>query len=220
MSIATGPLDMALDEVISQSRMSRKNNNNNNSRSTRGGIQKKGGRPSRNNSFSPNVSKNTRLSTRPAAAARGPRNSLVVSNLHPRVTEKDLYELFGQMGSVKRAFLHIAPTGKSAGIADVVFAQANDAERARVTYNNVELDGRPMKISFAAVVGAVVSQPARQPARNQERRTNHPNNNNGRRGGRGGLGKRRETRPKASEQDLDAQMDSYMAVPNEDIVMN
>ncbi|KAL0079016.1 hypothetical protein F4703DRAFT_1219906 [Phycomyces blakesleeanus] len=166
--------------------------------------------------------------TRPAPAARGPRNNLVVSNLHPRVTEKDLYELFGQMGTVKRAFLHIGPTGRSAGIADIVFSQASDAERARITYNSVELDGRPMKISFATVVGSVVAQPTRQPLRNQDRRQNNNNNNNntsynnngnGRRGGRGGLSKRRETRPKASEQDLDAQMDSYMAVPNEDIVM-
>jgi THO complex subunit 4 len=43
---------------------------------------------------------------------------------------------------LKRAFLHIGPSGKSAGIADVVFATNNDAERAKVTYNNVELDGK------------------------------------------------------------------------------
>lgn len=88
-------------------------------------------------------------------------NSLVVANLHFNVTEKDLYvsyniyysynnliypfffqDLFGQIGQLKRAFLHIGPNGKSAGIADVVFVNASDAEKARNTYNNVELDGK------------------------------------------------------------------------------
>jgi THO complex subunit 4 len=43
---------------------------------------------------------------------------------------------------LRRAFLHIGPNGKSAGVADVVFVNSNDAERARVTYNNVQLDGK------------------------------------------------------------------------------
>lgn len=51
-------------------------------------------------------------------------------------------DLFGQIGHLKRAFLHIGPNGKSAGIADIVFQSGQDAEKARNTYNNVELDGK------------------------------------------------------------------------------
>ncbi|CAO0789952.1 unnamed protein product [Mucor circinelloides] len=93
-----------------------------------------GARPARNNAPVRN--------SRPASStSRTSNNSLVVANLHFNVTEKDLYDLFGQIGTLKRAFLHIGPNGKSAGIADVVFQSSQDAERARNTYNNVELDG-------------------------------------------------------------------------------
>lgn len=128
------------------------------------------------------------------------------------------------MGNVKRAYIHLAPTGKSSGVADVVYARANDAERARNTYNNVELDGRPMRISFADLPAAVASalpinrriQPARnQPARNRNVGNTRSGARTGRRPGqnqRSGSGRpRRETRPKASQADLDADMDSYMA---------
>ena len=113
-----------------------------------------GSRPARTNN-----NNNTRSNPKPAASRAS--NSLVVANLHFNVTEKDLYvsispslwwfyisltdilhqDLFGQVGPLKRAFLHIGPNGKSAGIADVVFQSSHDAERARNTYNNVELDG-------------------------------------------------------------------------------
>ncbi|KAI9300593.1 hypothetical protein BJ944DRAFT_244056, partial [Cunninghamella echinulata] len=144
---------------------------------------------------------------------RGPRNSLVVSNLHPKVTEKDLYELFGQQGVVKRAFLHIAPTGKSAGVADIVFAHPNDAERAKNAYNNVDLDHRPMRIAFANLSSSVASSPSvnrRGPPRSGP--SSQRGGGSGRRSTRaGGNGRpRRENRPKPSQADLDAEMDTYM----------
>ena len=46
------------------------------------------------------------------------------------------------MGQLKRAFLHLGPTGGSAGVADVVFSNPHDAEWALASYNNVELDGK------------------------------------------------------------------------------
>ncbi|KAG0182126.1 hypothetical protein DFQ28_000756 [Apophysomyces sp. BC1034] len=116
-------------------------------------------------------------------------------------------ELFGQIGSLKRAFLHIAPSGKSSGVADIVFVRPNDAERARATYNNVELDGRPMRISFAAAVPAATASAPSGRGPSGPRRTNDRPARGGNRGGR----RQRESRPKASEQDLDAQMDNYMS---------
>ncbi|ORZ19891.1 hypothetical protein BCR42DRAFT_410742 [Absidia repens] len=206
-------LDMALDDVIT---VNKRNNR------TGGGINKRG-------HGNRNQSQQTRRSTaggpvrrNPTPAPRGPRNSLLVSNLHHKVTEKDLYDLFGQLGNVKRAFLHLGPDGKSSGVADIVYAQANDAERARNTYNNIELDGRPMRISFANLPAAVASAlPINrriQAGRNQNTYNNNNNNssrntrrpgNNQR--GRGSGRPRREARPQASQADLDADMDSYMA---------
>lgn len=48
------------------------------------------------------------------------------------------------MGPVKRAFLHLGPSGGSAGVADIVFSYPPDAERALASYNNVELDGKSL----------------------------------------------------------------------------
>ncbi|KAI9248651.1 hypothetical protein BY458DRAFT_590607 [Sporodiniella umbellata] len=218
-----GALDMALDDVISQNRKRNSNlRNDNNNRA--GGINKRRSdarsssspynRPRRNTHNNNNNNRNNNNNNNNARSApRSSNNSLVVSNLHYNVTEKDLYDLFGQIGSLKRAFLHIGPSGKSSGIADVVFVNANDAERARVTYNNVQLDGRPMRIAAASIIAVA---PTSAP-RSRNNNNNNSNNNQGRRPMRGG---RRDNRSKPSQQDLDADMDSYMGVNNEDTQMN
>jgi THO complex subunit 4 len=82
--------------------------------------------------------------------------------------------------------------------------------------------GRPMRINSASIISAVSSAPSNN--NNSGRRGNLRGGNNSNRrdnnsGGRGGRG-RREARPKPSEQDLDAEMDNYMNVGNEDIHMN
>ncbi|CAO3662492.1 unnamed protein product [Rhizopus stolonifer] len=166
-----------------------------------------------NNNYNNSINNRTNNVGRPLASNRNSENSLVVSNLHFNVTEKDLYDLFGQIGKLRRAFLHIGPNGKSAGIADVVFVNSNDAERARVTYNNVQLDGRPMRITVASIIASVPTSAPRTSSR-----FNNNNNNNGRRSTRGNA--RRDNRSRPSQQDLDADMDSYMGVNNEDTQMN
>ncbi|CAO3650040.1 unnamed protein product [Mucor fragilis] len=225
-----GALDMALDDVISQNRTNKRSSNSNSGGrrggSSRGGISKSrssGGRPSPYNGARPARNNAPVRNSRPASnAPRASNNSLVVANLHFNVTEKDLYDLFGQIGTLKRAFLHIGPNGKSAGVADVVFQSSHDAERARNTYNNVELDGRPMRITSASIISAV----SNAPSNNAPRRSNIRGGSNGGRrdnnnssGARRGGGNKRESRPKPSQQDLDAEMDSYMG-NNEDIQMN
>lgn len=132
---------------------------------------------------------------------------------------------------MNRAFLHISPNGQSAGIADVVFKSANDAERARNTYNNVELDGkvslgiklsltythiylllgRPMRITTAGSSGPQVNDRISAPRRDNFRGSfrGGDRRSGDRRAPRGGHN-RREARPKPTEQDLDADMDSYM----------
>ncbi|KAI8340788.1 hypothetical protein BC941DRAFT_418184 [Chlamydoabsidia padenii] len=207
-------LDMALDEVITINKQRSR---------TPGSINKRNGPGNNRNNRNQSQQNRNSSSGRPplrnqAPAPRGPRNSLLVSNLHHNVTEKDLYDLFGQIGNVKRAFLHLAPTGKSSGVADIVYTNANDAERARNSYNNVELDGRPMRIAFADLSAAVAStlpinrriQPGRTQHTGNIRGNRRPGNNNNRQ--RGGSSTKREPRPKVSQADLDADMDSYMAV--------
>lgn len=119
-------------------------------------------------------------------------------------------DLFGQIGPVKRAFLHIGPNGKSAGIADVVFHNNNDATRARTTYNNVELDNRPMHITTASVTTAISSITNKTNNRRGNLRNSNLRGANNRRNNRPSNGRNRQNRPKPNEQDLDADMDSYM----------
>jgi hypothetical protein len=63
---------------------------------------------------------------------------------HPPPLQTDasgvLKDLFGQIGKVRKAFIHLGPSGKSTGVADVIFDNNRDAERALASYNNIELD--------------------------------------------------------------------------------
>lgn len=147
-----------------------------------------------------------------------------------------LKDLFGQIGKVRKAFIHLGPTGKSTGVADVIFENNRDADRALTTYNNIELDrmfsfycmllsyfsytstnsvsistsGRPMRIAYAAspTVLTALAQPARSSTRSAPRGSNTRG-----RGGRGRGGRRSEGQPKKSQEELDAEMDSYMQAP-------
>lgn len=67
---------------------------------------------------------------------------LTVNNLHPRVTEEDIVELFCVCGALKRARL------SSPGVAEVVFVRKEDAVGAYKKYNNRYLDGQPMKCNL------------------------------------------------------------------------
>lgn len=67
---------------------------------------------------------------------------MTVNNLHPRVTEEDIVELFCVCGALKRARL------LSPGLAEVVFVRKDDAVGAYKKYNNRYLDGQPMKCNL------------------------------------------------------------------------
>jgi hypothetical protein len=69
-------------------------------------------------------------------------HKLFISNLHPRVTEDDVLELFSDIGPIKRArFLE-------KGLAEVVYVKLEHAKEAIYKYDKNELDGRPMKIEL------------------------------------------------------------------------
>ncbi|XP_076265216.1 uncharacterized protein LOC143199345 [Rhynchophorus ferrugineus] len=64
---------------------------------------------------------------------------IVVSNLQPSVTEDDIKELFEDIGQLLSAKL-VRP-----GVAEVIYKNLKDAQKAVDTYHNRQLDGQPMK---------------------------------------------------------------------------
>ncbi|MCD9644438.1 hypothetical protein HAX54_032652 [Datura stramonium] len=76
---------------------------------------------------------------------------LFVSNLDYGVSNDDIRLLFSDVGELKEYALHYDNTGKSKGTAEVVFTHQSGALAAINRYNNVQLDGRPMKIEAVGV---------------------------------------------------------------------
>uniref|UniRef100_A0A8C6WG18 Polymerase (DNA-directed), delta interacting protein 3 n=1 Tax=Neogobius melanostomus TaxID=47308 RepID=A0A8C6WG18_9GOBI len=97
------------------------------------------------------VSRTLQQSTAAASTAAAPPQptfsplegtKITVNNLHPRVTEEDIVELFCVCGALKRARL------VKVGVAEVVFVRKEDAVSAYRKYNNRCLDGQPMKCNL------------------------------------------------------------------------
>ncbi|KAM1995936.1 hypothetical protein ACFX15_028943 [Malus domestica] len=86
---------------------------------------------------------------------------LYISNLDYGVSNEDIKELFSEVGDLKRYGVHYDRSGRSKGTADVVFSRRTDAAAAVKRYNNVQLDGKPMKIE---IVGTNIGTPGAPPA--------------------------------------------------------
>ncbi|XP_048762160.2 polymerase delta-interacting protein 3-like isoform X2 [Ostrea edulis] len=78
--------------------------------------------------------------TEPLESTDGYR--VIVSNLHSIVVQNDIIELFGAIGPIKRARL------LKAGIAEVVYLNKDDVQKAIQKYHNRELDGLPMQVKL------------------------------------------------------------------------
>ncbi|KAL2899071.1 THO complex subunit 4A [Bienertia sinuspersici] len=147
---------------------------------------------------------------------------LYISNLDYGVSNDDVKELFSEVGDLKRYAVHYDRSGRSKGTAEVVFSRRGDAAAAVKRYNNVELDGKPMKIEIVGTNVATVG--ALPPAMNGiSRNPLGPRSGQGRggamgprgRGGRGfgrgggrGRGRGRDEKV-VSADDLDAELDKY-----------
>ncbi|KAJ8439898.1 hypothetical protein Cgig2_003964 [Carnegiea gigantea] len=144
---------------------------------------------------------------------------LYVSNLDYGVSNDDIKELFSEAGDLKRYGIHYDKSGRSKGTAEVVFSRRVDALAAFKRYNNVELDGKPMKIEIVgtniatagALPPAVTGAPRRQfgvPRSGQGRGGPMGRSRGGRGFGRGrGRGRARDE--KISAEDLDAELEKY-----------
>ncbi|KAK1392021.1 THO complex subunit 4D [Heracleum sosnowskyi] len=80
---------------------------------------------------------------------------LFVSNLDSGVSNQDIRELFSEIGELKRYAIHYDKNGHPSGSAEVVFTRRSDAFQALKKYNNVQLDGKPMKIEIAGAISNI-----------------------------------------------------------------
>ncbi|KAL8248878.1 hypothetical protein R6Q59_005746 [Mikania micrantha] len=84
---------------------------------------------------------------------------LYVSNLDIGVTNEDIRELFSEIGELRRYAIHYDKSGRPSGTAEVMFARRSDAFQALKRYNNVQLDGKPMKIEIVGYKSEVPLAP-------------------------------------------------------------
>ncbi|XP_041994246.1 THO complex subunit 4A-like [Salvia splendens] len=230
-------LDMSLDDLIK---------NNKKSGAARGGRGRAAGPgPARrpNNRFANRVTPYSAPKAPETAwghdmFAAGGRSSnietgtkLYISNLDYGVSNEDIKELFSEVGDLKRNVVHYDRSGRSKGTAEVVFSRRQDAMAAIKRYNNVQLDGKPMKLEL---VGTNITTPgagagAFPPAGAFGDSNVAPRSGQGRggfgrpRGGRGGRGFGRgrgqgsgqgrggRGGEKVSAEDLDADLEKYHA---------
>ena len=159
-----------------------------------------------------------------------------ITNLDSSVTAGDIEELFGEVGELKSTDVPTGANGNSKGFAIVVYKRRADAQRAMDQYNGVPLDGKPLRISLiggglaAAAASIQVSSAGRGGGRKVVVTDGSAGAGGGGRGGRGreagkgrgggraaGRGKGRgakSTEPKASMEDLDADLDAYRSNAN------
>lgn len=144
-------------------------------------------------------------------------NKLRVSNLHAGVTDKDMKELFQDIGPVKRAVIIRDVSGHSTGVAEIVFDSPQFIDQAIKEYNFRTLDGRPMHVKrvpgesmgqnsdatildrLGVKVGSGIQKQTNTGSRKKDKKKRNRQKKN----------KTRERSEVPSVEELDAEMDAY-----------
>ncbi|KAG0051121.1 hypothetical protein BGZ83_004066 [Gryganskiella cystojenkinii] len=176
-------LDMALDDVAK----SRASNNKSPAGGRRGG--RGGGRDSpnnrsnrsspynRNNSNADDRWTHDKYEGRLEVVVDSNSNSnegnpkIIVENLHYAVTLEDIKELFNtHAGPVKLAEVKYDLSGRSTGVATILFKEPASAAIAIKKLHEIALDGQPMKISYAPLPPSARGQDRRPAPRDNQKR--------------------------------------------------
>lgn len=206
----TSKLDLSLDDIIS-SRPKFSGNNGRRRGPNSGRSDRRNGNGRANNSLP-----YSRPNGSPRSQGINEVGKILVSNLHYAVSEHDLKELFSQVGPVRSATLIFDSRGQSQGSGIVIFNRGPDAMRAVKQFNGVTLDNRAMRIAIPVTPDTKSNKPvsSRVGPSNNSGRDRNSRGNNSRNNGRNG-GSRRpksEPRPTKTVEDLDAELDAYLAV--------
>ncbi|KAF3535918.1 hypothetical protein F2Q69_00019277 [Brassica cretica] len=230
--MATG-LDMSLDDMIAKNRKSRGSGsgpgptrrNNPNRKSNRSAPYQSAKAPESTWEHEAFPSRSTRSS---AGIETGTK--LYISNLDYGVMNDDIKELFSEVGELKRYTVHFDRSGRSKGTAEVVYSRRGDAIAAVKKYNEVQLDGKPMKIE---IVGTNLQTQSARPgnpnfnsgsrrlsiycrvSRGRQGRDGGGRGSRGRGGGGGGRRSGKGPAEKVSAEDLDSDLDKYHAADME-----
>merc|ERR1712110_1038611 len=95
---------------------------------------------------------------------------VTITNLQSSVTQEDIEELFGDIGSLKKAQC-------SSGEAKVYFFNREDAKKAVKIYHNRQLDGKPMKCKIHPIASGgagAVKLPTSLQRRKDQSEYQHP----------------------------------------------
>ncbi|KAH9986170.1 hypothetical protein BJV74DRAFT_845142 [Russula compacta] len=163
-------------------------------------------------------------------------SKLMVTNLHYEITPKDLTAIFGQMGTlVREPFIRYDRSGRSSGVAIIMFETPAEATRAKKQLDGVLAKGQPISIEFdqgvsrrtSASAPSLLNRIQKPPLLDRlgQAQTNakvsliHSKRLGAIRGrgrGRGtGAGRgRTSTAPPKSAAELDNELDAFMAVDN------
>ncbi|CAO1635377.1 unnamed protein product [Sympodiomycopsis kandeliae] len=77
-----------------------------------------------------------------------PTPKLLIEGLHYEVSEDELRSLFSQIGPVQKSFIKFDRSGRSTGVAIVIYQNADDAAAARQEFDGANAKGKPITISF------------------------------------------------------------------------
>ncbi|KAL1916403.1 uncharacterized protein VTP21DRAFT_5594 [Calcarisporiella thermophila] len=218
METSSAPLDMALDDIVKQDKTQKRQRRD-------GGGVRNSGRGSRRQARSSPYQRPKKADAQAGSGNQQPRvpDRITVENLFYEITNDDLKELFSQIGPLKKCQIRFDRSGRSTGIADLIFENPYDAAEAYKQYDGVTLDGQPMKITILAPSERVYVERRSKGEGNSRsgifsrlgsREDKSSGRGAGRRGKSGGRREKPTQKKPATAEELDAQLDQYMQIDN------